>query len=135
MITKLLVRFSFFLLSFGFLFACNSASIQTVQTSATGNIVHTVMFSLKHEIDAPETMKFLLDGQRILTAIPSVQNFQVMRQVSKKNEFDFFFSMEFADQTAYQLYNDHPDHVKFVKERWEKEVVKFLEADFVKLVE
>jgi hypothetical protein len=38
--------------------------------------------------------------------------------------------MEFADAAAYKSYNDHPKHVKFVKERWEREVEKFLEIDY-----
>ena len=41
--------------------------------------------------------------------------------------------MEFADQSAYDRYNFHPDHVRFVEERWIPEVESFLEADFVSL--
>ena len=37
--------------------------------------------------------------------------------------------MEFADSTAYKTYNDNPEHVKFVKERWETEVSDFMEID------
>ncbi len=38
--------------------------------------------------------------------------------------------MEFADQAAYTAYNEHPKHVKFVRERWDREVEKFLEVDY-----
>ncbi|MDR1502219.1 MAG: Dabb family protein [Prevotella sp.] len=96
-----------------------------------GNIRHTVMFNLKYDVDAPETNKFLQDGQRILSALPMVKNFEVSRQVSSKNEYKFYFSMVFDNQEAYKAYNDHPEHVKFVKERWDTEVTNFLEADFV----
>lgn len=96
-----------------------------------GNIRHTVMFNLKYVVDAPETDKFLQDGQRILSALPMVKNFEVSRQVSSKNEYKFYFSMVFDNQEAYKAYNDHPEHVKFVKERWDTEVTNFLEADFV----
>lgn len=96
-----------------------------------GDIKHTVAFSLKHTLDAPETEKFLQDGKRILSALPMVKDFEVFRQVSVKNEYAFGFSMIFSNQEDYQAYNDHPDHVKFVKERWDTEVSKFLEADFV----
>jgi hypothetical protein len=41
--------------------------------------------------------------------------------------------MEFADQAAYDGYNNHPDHVAFVRNRWMVEVEDFLEADFVAL--
>lgn len=153
---KKLLKFSCCLIACFLLYGCNQGSqkevalkeenaglkehikhlettVQQMRNSSTEKIVHTVMFNLKHQLDAPETMNFLLDGQRILSAIPVVENFQVQRQVSPKNEFSFFFTMEFADQSAYQSYNEHPEHVKFVKDRWEKEVVKFLEADFEKL--
>lgn len=96
-----------------------------------GNIRHTVMFNLKYDVDAPETDKFLQDGQRILSALPMVKNFEVSCQVSSKNEYNFYFSMVFDNQEAYNAYNAHPEHIKFVKERWETEVTNFLEADFV----
>ena len=38
--------------------------------------------------------------------------------------------MEFADQGAYEWYNEHPDHVRFVQERWLAEVDDFLEIDY-----
>jgi hypothetical protein len=42
--------------------------------------------------------------------------------------------MEFASQAAYDGYNAHPDHVRFVEERWLKEVADFLEIDYAPLV-
>jgi hypothetical protein len=38
--------------------------------------------------------------------------------------------MEFADRAAYEGYNAHPDHVRFVRERWLAEVSDFLELDY-----
>jgi len=42
--------------------------------------------------------------------------------------------MEFADRRAYDGYNGHPDHVRFVEERWLAEVSDFLELDYVEMV-
>ena len=50
--------------------------------------------------------------------------------MSPKNDFRFGASMEFADRDAYQVYNDHPDHVAFVRDRWQAEVKDFLEIDY-----
>jgi hypothetical protein len=36
----------------------------------------------------------------------------------------------FSDQDDYSTYNNHPDHVAFVEQRWMKEVTDFLEIDF-----
>ncbi len=41
--------------------------------------------------------------------------------------------MEFADEAAYAGYDDHPEHVRFVQERWLVEVDDFLEIDYVRL--
>lgn len=113
------------------LYACSDKSKQEKKEaeSTNTNIRHVVVFNLKHELDDPKTAKFLEEGKEILTAIPEVKNFQVFRQVSKKTNFNFCFYMDFADSTAYKTYNDNPEHVKFVKERWETEVSDFMEID------
>ncbi len=93
-------------------------------------IRHTVVFNLKHAPGSLQEKAFLRDAQ-VLTEIPGVEKFEQLRQVSKKNDYEFGFSMEFADQAAYDAYNEHPKHVKFVKDRWEREVERFLEIDYV----
>lgn len=93
-------------------------------------ILHTVAFRLRYAMDAPETQVFLHDAERILTGIPQVENFQVLREVSEKNDFDFGFSMEFENQAAYDAYNNHPTHQAFVTQRWLKEVADFMEVDY-----
>jgi Stress responsive A/B Barrel Domain len=65
-----------------------------------------------------------------LRVIPGIKNFEVLAQVSPKNDFKFGLSMEFADQAAYQIYNDHPQHVAFVRDRWVPEVAAFMEIDY-----
>ena len=41
--------------------------------------------------------------------------------------------MEFPDALAYQAYNEHPEHVAFVDQRWDAEIAGFLEIDTVAL--
>ena len=77
--------------------------------------------------------KSLLKAADVLIAIKGVQKFQKLRETSPKNDYDFGFSMEFADQAAYDFYNTHPDHTAFVQGRWIPEVAKFLEIDYVAL--
>jgi hypothetical protein len=38
--------------------------------------------------------------------------------------------MVFANKQDYNTYNNHPDHIAFVENRWKKEVARFLEIDF-----
>ncbi|MBN8952151.1 MULTISPECIES: Dabb family protein [unclassified Rhizobium] len=95
-------------------------------------IRHTVAFRLKHAAGSAEEASFLKDAL-ILKGIPSVRNFEQLRQTSPKNDFTFGFSMEFDDQGGYDAYNIHPDHVAFVRDRWSPEVEAFLEIDYTKL--
>ena len=93
-------------------------------------IRHTVVFTLKHAHGSLQEKAFLRDAKIALEEIPGVKKFEQLRQVSKKNDYRFGFSMEFADQAAYDAYNAHPKHVNFVQDRWNREVEKFLEIDY-----
>jgi hypothetical protein len=95
-------------------------------------IRHTVVFRLKHGHGTPEETAFLKAAD-VLAAIPGVEKFEKLRQVSAKNDYAYGFSMEFADAAAYRGYDEHPDHVRFVKERWVPEVAAFLEIDYERL--
>lgn len=95
-------------------------------------IRHTVVFRLKHERHS-DAEKDFLQAAKALAAIPGVQKFEQLRQVSPKNDFTFGFSMEFRDRAAYDAYDAHPDHVAFVRDRWLPEVEAFLEIDYVPL--
>jgi hypothetical protein len=41
--------------------------------------------------------------------------------------------MEFSDLQDYQIYNDHPDHVRFLQTRWIPDVIDFMEIDYTPL--
>jgi len=107
-----------------------SVKEQTSPVNASESIQHMVIFDLKHEKGSQAETQFLADGKRILTHIPVVRDFRVLDQVSLKNDYHFGFSMIFANRADYETYNNHPDHVAFVENRWKKEVTRFLEIDF-----
>jgi len=120
---------------FGTLFSNKSLASNVAAENCAlkkGEIQHMVIFNLSHQKDSAEAQKFIQDGTRILTEIPVVKNFQAFNQVSKKNKFQYGFSMAFDNQADYATYNNHPDHVAFVQNRWIKEVSDFLEIDFEK---
>jgi hypothetical protein len=95
-------------------------------------IRHTVVFALKHSAGSVEEKSFL-EAADVLADIPGVEKFEKLKQVSPKNDYAFGFSMEFKDQAAYALYNDHPWHVAFVNDRWIPEVARFMEIDYIAL--
>ena len=95
-------------------------------------IRHAALFRLTHPEGSSQEASFLaaLAGLRV---IPGVQNFQIGREISPKNAFDFVVSMTFADQAAYDAYNVHPEHQALVQGRWIPEVAEFMEHDSVAL--
>ena len=92
-------------------------------------IRHTVIFKLKHSAGSQSELDFLRAARK-LADIPAVKNFECLRQISKKNNYDFGLSMEFTSVEDYEAYNAHPDHVLFVQNRWIPEVTDFMEIDF-----
>ncbi|ESQ84771.1 hypothetical protein AEAC466_06865 [Asticcacaulis sp. AC466] len=91
-------------------------------------IRHIVPFRLTHAHGSAAEADFLVANRR-LADIPGVENFELLRQVSPKSNFDFCVSMAFADQAAYEAYNTHPAHVDFVQTRWLVDVADFMEID------
>ena len=77
-----------------------------------------------------ESERDFLKAAGRLAAIPGVEAFELLAEVSPKNGYRFGISMEFADEAAYERYNGHPDHVSFVQDRWLSEVSEFLELDY-----
>jgi hypothetical protein len=96
---------------------------------AAGRIRHTVVFTLGHPEGSPAEADFLATAGG-LSAIPGVEEFQILRETSPKNGYRFGITMEFAGPAAYAAYNEHPDHVRFVNDRWLAEVSDFLEVDY-----
>ena len=90
---------------------------------------HTVAFTLVHEDGSAEERDFL-EAAKHLATIPGVEAFELLAEVSPKNGYRFAISMEFADRSAYDRYNEHPDHIRFVQRRWVAEVSEFLELDY-----
>lgn len=97
-------------------------------TIEAGAIRHMALFSLHHQSGSAEEMSFF-EALASLAAIPGVDSFQVLSQVSPKNPYRHAVSMEFSSQSEYDAYNEHPDHVRFVEERWLPEVADFTEVD------
>ena len=93
---------------------------------------HAALFRLHHPVGSSEEAAFLRD-LAALASIPGVEDFEIAREVSPKNEFAYAVSMTFADQPAYDAYNAHPLHVAFVRDRWVPEVAAFMEHDTVAL--
>ena len=82
-----------------------------------------------HPAGSPAEADLLAAAAR-LAQLPGVEEFELLRETSPKNAYRFGISMEFADGDAYARYNEHPDHVRFVQERWLVEVADFLEIDY-----
>jgi heme-degrading monooxygenase HmoA len=96
----------------------------------SGRIRHSVVFSLAHAAGSDAEADFIA-AISALERIPGVEAFELMREVSPKNDYDHALTMEFADRDAYAAYNEHPEHVAFVADRWDSNVTAFLEIDTI----
>jgi len=99
-------------------------------TLTNGRIRHSVAFALRHAEGSAEEADFL-DAIAGLERIPGVEAFELMREVSPKNDYDHALMMEFADRASYTAYDEDPRHVAFVADRWDAEVTAFMEIDTV----
>ncbi len=93
---------------------------------------HSVALVLKHDEGSTEEASFL-EAAAALADIPGVERFELLREISTKNDFRFVLAMEFADEEAYRAYDAHADHRAFVESRWIPEVTSFVEIDTVAL--
>lgn len=92
-------------------------------------IKHSVIFKLKYSPGSKEEKEFFAAAKQ-LANIPGVENFECLKQVSKKNNYDFGLTMQFASQQLYNAYNIHPDHVVFIQQQWITSVTDFIEIDY-----
>ncbi len=92
-------------------------------------IRHSVIFKLKEAINADQKQAFF-DAVDQLTFIQDVQKFEVLKQISPKNKFEYGISMEFDTQEQYDFYSNDPKHIAFVQNYWLKNVEDFLEIDY-----
>lgn len=107
-----------------------SVGAQQNSTPKSDTVIrHTVAFKLKHPKGSPEEQAFLTASEKLST-IAVVKNFEAFKETSEKNDFDYFFYMEFESEEDYDVYNAHPDHVEFVEKYWVKDVENFIEIDY-----
>ena len=92
-------------------------------------IRHSVILTLKSSL-SPEDKTQYFDAVNELKQIPGVHKFEVLKQTSAKNPFEFGISMEFESQEAYDLYTNHSLHSAFVEKYWAACVEDFLEIDY-----
>ena len=97
-------------------------------------IRYAALFRLKHSPGSAAEAGFLA-ALADLKAIPGVTAFDITREVSPRNDFDFAVSMQFASQADYESYNSHPAHVAFFETRWKAEVEAFMEQDTLALTD
>ena len=95
-------------------------------------IRHSVILKLKSNINSADKQAFF-DAVDKLAVIQDVQKFEVLRQISPKNKFEYGISMEFDNQEQYDSYSNHPEHVAFIQDFWMKNVEDFLEIDYTQL--
>lgn len=95
-------------------------------------IRHSVILTLKPQLSTEEKQAFF-EAVDKLSEIPNVKKFEVLKQISPKNKFEYGISMEFDTQEEYDFYSNHAQHQTFIQNFWIKSVEDFLEIDYTAL--
>lgn len=80
--------------------------------------VHTVFFWLKEQ-DNDQARQALHEGLKTLATIAEIQTSYVGTPATTRrpvidHSYDFSITFVFADKAAQDIYQDHPDHHKFI---------------------
>ena len=94
-------------------------------------IKHSVIFSFKEGLTIDQK-HFFFEGAKQLSGIVGVHAFEIAKQVSSKNSYEYSIAMEFDSYESYELYVSHPLHELFIEKYWVSFVDDFLEIDLVK---
>ena len=90
----------------------------------TNRIIHSVIFSLKHEKGSAEERRFLEDGRSALSTIPTVQDFKIFKQISPKIHMISASRWCLRTKAIMKPIMSTRD-IDFVENRWKKEVEQF----------
>ncbi len=92
-------------------------------------IKHSVIYTFKPSVSDKEKQLFL-EAAAHLSSIPGVKSFELLKQVSPKNKYEYGIAMEFDNNKAYEGYNNHSLHQQFLEKYWFVYVNEFLEIDY-----
>jgi len=78
-------------------------------------ISHVVLIRLRGDLGRDREDRFLAQAREVLGPIPGVLNLRVGRNLrAESTQYPFALVMEFADATALQGYQVHPEHQRFL---------------------
>ncbi len=92
-------------------------------------IKHSVIYTFKSSVNDKEKQSFF-EAASSLSAIPGVKNFEMLKQVSPKNKYEYGIAMVFDNAQTYEDYNTHPAHQEFLEKYWFVYIEEFLEIDY-----
>ncbi|MHA8067465.1 Dabb family protein [Aquirufa sp. ROCK2-A2] len=93
-------------------------------------IRHAGLLNFKSTVSEQTKFDFFL-ALKALAEIPGVENLEISKQISSKNQYEYGFSMVFESQEIYDAYSCHPKHDTFVQTWWIPNVEEFMEIDTV----
>src|SRR5690606_34863321 len=94
-----------------------------------GIITHTVFFKLKNPKGSEADKDFLAKAVALKSS-NTVMNMTQVTEIGTKNDFDCGLMMQCKNQADYDTYLNHPYHVDFVTNVWQKQVVEFMDIDY-----
>ena len=93
-------------------------------------IYHLVLFKLKPEVDDAKIEWMMRETRIQLLRIPEVLSIRCGKRVDANVEWPFFLSVELDSTEKLALYQEDPNHVKFVEEVIKPNIAERLALDY-----
>jgi len=79
-------------------------------------IHHIVLYKLKPEITAEHVEELVIKARMQLLKISTAMNVRCGRRIDQKNEWPFFFAVDFDSKERMAMFLEDPVYIKFIEE-------------------
>jgi hypothetical protein len=79
-------------------------------------IHHIVLYKLNPEITAERVEELVIKSRMQLLKISTAMNVRCGRRIDQKNEWPFFFAVDFDSKERMAMFIDDPVYIKFIEE-------------------
>ncbi|MBV8330914.1 MAG: Dabb family protein [Verrucomicrobia bacterium] len=79
-------------------------------------IHHIVLYKLKAEMTAEHVEELVIKARMQLLKISTAMNVRCGRRIDQKNEWPFFFAVEFDSKERMAMFSEDPVYIKFIEE-------------------
>jgi hypothetical protein len=91
---------------------------------------HVVLLKTRPGLEKEKFDQIIKDARQVLSSIPGVSNLRAGESADADSEWRIVLSMDFENRDALEAYRVHPDHVAYVRNNLDENVIQRQAADF-----